>query len=85
MVQQPGILNSLDLHILEAVEEDIVRKLSRVWFVTFARHTKFKNSEFTFIFAKPTRRIEEDFHLTREILMVFTPYSTFEPSSPSCK
>jgi hypothetical protein len=77
-MQKPGILSTLHFQGIGAQEERIIRKLSRVWFVSFARPAEFKNSFYSIVFAKPTDHLIDRFHLSREVLVVFTPYETFD-------
>src|SRR5207237_3543510 len=76
---QPGIKYGLDVTRIGLAEERVARNLSRVWFLTFARRAVFKNSVFPFVFARPTDRLINDFHLEREALVLFSPYQNFEP------
>jgi hypothetical protein len=74
-----GKLATLNISSFDSQEQEIITKFSKVWFISFARQAKFKNSDVTFVFAKPTDKLTKDFHLTREVLVVFTPYNSFEP------
>ncbi|MFT3895473.1 MAG: hypothetical protein QM730_27940 [Anaerolineales bacterium] len=78
-MQNPGMLRDLSINGFGSAEQRIIRKLTQIWFVTFARQTQFKNSDFVFCFCKPTDDLIHRFHLSREVLVVFTPYNSFEP------
>ncbi len=78
-MQKPGILSKLSFQGIGDREEKIIRKLSRVWFISFARFAEFKNSSYSVVFAKPTDNLIDRFHLSREVLVIFTPYESFEP------
>jgi hypothetical protein len=78
-MQNAGILSTLSFQNIGEIEQRIIRKLSRVWFISFARHAEFKNSNYSIVFAKPTDNLNDRFHLSREVLVIFTSYSTFEP------
>lgn len=73
-----GVLNSLNLEKLSKAEQNIVQNLSKVWSIGFCRTQLFKNTEYSIIFAKPTDYLSETFHLTREILVVFSGYDNFQ-------
>lgn len=77
-MQRPGILPSLRFENWGEHEYSIVRKLSHVWFITFARQQSFKKGFYSFIFAKPTDKLVELFQFNREILIVFPPFLIFD-------
>jgi len=77
-MQKPGILSKLSFQGIGAQEERIVRKLSHVWFISFVRSAEFKNSSYSIVFAKPTDHLIDRFHLSREVLVIFTPYNIFD-------
>jgi hypothetical protein len=79
MTQRPGMVSSLDRSLFSQDEDKILSKLARVWFITFARVANFKSSRYAFVFAKPTERLINDFHLGREVLVLFSYYNSFEP------
>lgn len=81
---RPGILSTLDLKYDARFgwqERGIVFKLAKVWFITFAKVTSFKGSVFSYVFAKPTDELQENFRLDREVLILFTRDTTFEARS----
>lgn len=75
----PGVHPELDLSRIGKAERQIVNALSNVWFITFVRAAMFKRSDYTFAFAKPTDELINNFHLDREIMVLFSPYSEFQP------
>lgn len=79
MKQNPGILPGLSFDRFGDRERAIASKLSRLWFISFARPAHFKGSEYYFIFGKPTDQLIRDFNITREVLILFTPYKLFQP------
>lgn len=81
MQQKPGIRGGLALSFMTSQEQTIARSIGKVWFITFARPALFKNSQYSVLFAKPTDRLVSDFHFGREVLVLFTPYESFEPRS----
>lgn len=81
MGQKPGILSNLEISQFEKSEQCIVRKLSKIWFITFSRRQHFKNSDYSFVFAKPTDDLIKAFHLSREVLVIFNPYQLFDTRS----
>lgn len=78
---KPGRHSLLDLSVLGSEEQDIANKMANTWFLTWAKASTFKGSDYYFLIAKPTHRITEDFSITREVLVLFTPYREFQPRS----
>ncbi|AUO40412.1 ATP-binding protein [Escherichia coli] len=76
---KPGILSTLNIETRSQNEKKIIEAVSQIWFVTFFKSANFKNSEYHFFFAKPTREISEQFHFSREVLVLITPSSHFMP------
>ncbi len=77
----PGIHTSIDFSRIGREETTIIRNLSEVWFITFVKTTIFKNSNYTYAFAKPTDKLTDSFHLEREVLVLLNSYQSFEPRS----
>ncbi len=77
---EPGIHSNLDLNKagFQRTEKHIIFQLKQVFFVTFARYQKFKGSDYTFAFLRPTQRIQESFRLEKEILVLNSKYSIFD-------
>ncbi|WP_207634069.1 hypothetical protein [Enterobacter roggenkampii] len=74
---KPGILSTLNIETRSQNEKKIIEAVSQIWFVTFFKSANFKNSEYHFFFAKPTREISEQFHFSREVLVLISPSSHF--------
>lgn len=79
--EEAGIRRDLSFSEVSEKEEEILRKLSQVWFLSFVRHDIFKYSEYSYAFVKPTKMLAERFNLSREILIVFSSYRPFQPRS----
>lgn len=76
----PGIHPNLDLRYAGFgwQERNIILKLAKVWFITFAKVATFKDSVYSFVFARPTSELNESFRLEREVLILFTRETMFE-------
>lgn len=79
VVLHPGVHPALDLSVLGPAEERIALCLAKTWYLTFARSPTFKGYQYGLLFVKPTQRLEESFHLSREVMVVFNSYPTFDP------
>ncbi|NTU50513.1 MAG: hypothetical protein HGA87_06535 [Desulfobulbaceae bacterium] len=75
---RPGIVPNLDLTPIPNAEQQIIRKLSSTWLITFAKRTQFKNAYYSFVFGKPSTHIANSFHLGREVLIVLSEDVSFE-------
>ncbi|HHX8549373.1 TPA: ATP-binding protein [Vibrio alginolyticus] len=75
--QCSGILKTLSLDSLSFFEKRIVNNISKSWFVTFCKTTKFKGSDYSFVFGRATDGIAEQFHFSREVLFLLTPSQHF--------
>jgi len=77
----PGIHPQVRLGLLGNDEIQILNKISREWYVT-AGGEEVKlgpTSKYRYILIKPTETYQEMFNLEREIVVVFSPYETFQP------
>ena len=79
----PGIHFSAEA-IIEAefskADKYFARYWAREWYITSAgKRTTPGRSDFKFLLAKPTSSIEESLSLSREIIVILSPYKTFEP------
>ncbi|OEF99152.1 hypothetical protein BHF71_09975 [Vulcanibacillus modesticaldus] len=72
-----GIKKGLDIKG-SSQEVNIVYKFSEVFFVTFSRESRFKNSEYNFVFLKPDSIFKEKFNLSNEVLLLFSNYEEFD-------
>ena len=66
-----GIKNNLKIDMLSKNEQIIVNKLANAWQINFARQTEFKNSKYSFLLVRGSDRISQEFHLSREVLILF--------------
>lgn len=76
-----GILNRLDFSFFASIEQKIVTNLSKIWSIGFCKKEFFHNSDYPIVFLKPTNRLTEQFHFTREILAVFSGFEDFQPKT----
>ena len=61
-------------------EKRIVNFWANEWYITKAgKRTTSGHSEFKFFLAKPVRHVEEALNLSREIIVILSPYKNFEP------
>lgn len=76
----PGINNQVNIKSLSVEERRIIRNLSqKYWYVTRVEEHHDKKSSYRVAFLKPVEYVTQNFNLTREVVMILTPYSTFEP------
>lgn len=76
----PGLHPNIDLNTAGFFrsEKHLVWQLKQLWFITFAKYQNFKGSDYSYIFVRPTQKIQEAFRLEREILVLFTRYDSFD-------
>lgn len=75
--QIAGILPTLSLDKLSFHEQKIIKSLSELWFITFSKTTKFKGSDYSYLFARASTEVSEHFHFSREVLIILSPSSHF--------
>ncbi len=77
----PGIHPKVIMRFFSDEEQNIIRTLSKTFYVTNAGGTikLGTTSEYRFCLIKPTDVFEIQFNLNREIILVFSEYLTFEP------
>lgn len=80
-IQQPGIRLNLSIENFSADEKKIIDKLSKTWFISFAKVHEFKGSRYAYVFLKPTVAISERFNLYNEVLCLFSAYDKFDARS----
>ena len=79
-VVNPGVHPQLNGINFSDREWRIIKKLGQEWYVTSGGEVKLgATSEYRYILIKPTHIYEEMFNLEREIVTVFSAYSSFEP------
>ena len=59
-------------------ERGIQLKFSKTFLITFSRNQKFKYSNYTFAFLKPTKKLQENFNLSKEVLLLIHNYNTYD-------
>ena len=63
-------------------EKGIIDRLSEEWLITHAGHPiRLATSEYNWFLMKPTEMFAEMFNITREVIVVFSPYPEFQPRS----
>lgn len=76
-----GINPTVNLKHLNEEEEEIVKRLSKEWYITNGGGKVQLNqkSGYKFFLMKPTSEFQTMFNLEREILVIFSSYENFEP------
>lgn len=62
-------------------EKEIVTYWAREWYITRAGEVSVLGSDYQYVFAKPTQSYEEALGISREMVIVFSPYTNFEARS----
>ncbi len=76
----PGINPLVNLDVLSIEEKKIVKKLAKkYWHVTRIESHETTSSCYRVVFLKPVDYITQNFNLVREIVLILSPYNTFEP------
>ena len=76
----PGINPLINLEHFTERERQIISKLSKVFYITNGGSIiQIGQSTYKYCLAKPTSEFTEQFNLQREIAVVFSDYSNFEP------
>lgn len=75
----PGVHPQLNLSLFDADEKKIINEFAKHWFVTFGSLYNAAQSNYNYILLNPTDKISEMFNLEREVICIFSRYSTFEP------
>ena len=76
----PGIKAGLDLNKLLPAEKKIVNYLAeKYWYVTRIEMSSMSGSQIRVVLIKPVDYIKQSFNLSREVIVVFSPYDSFEP------
>ena len=81
-IVNPGINPSV--HFLDKNQDElkIINSLQKVFYITNAgRKFKINDSEYNYVFAKPTETFRVLFNLRREFVIVFSDFVSFEPRS----
>lgn len=78
---QAGIHSSAQVNIesdFSRQEKEIAKKWSELWFITSAGKRSVNNSDYKFMLAKPTSSVEEAFGISQEIVIILSPYDSFQ-------
>ncbi len=76
----PGFYPKFALNRFDSTEQDILKNLSKLWYITNSGDSlRIKNSTYNYFLIKPTTQFTEKFNLDREIVCLFSPYENFEP------
>ena len=79
----PGIHQSAENQLTEFTksEKEIVNQWAGEWYITRAGEEVVSGSKYQYIFAKPTESYEEALGISRELVIVLSPYPNFEARS----
>ena len=79
---KPGLHGQFRMERFGDREGTIIHGLARRLFVTYAgRDIRLANSKYSWFLMKPTGTLSEMFNITREVIVVFSPYSDLQPRS----
>lgn len=59
-------------------EKYITKQFGKFFGVTFSKQGRFKTTEYVMAFLKPEEKLRESFNMFNEVLLLFSPYTTFE-------
>ena len=81
-IPEPGIHPSIDLSIFNDDEQKIIQFLKSIFYVSNGGNEfTIRQSTYRYCLVKPTDYFYRTFSLTREIVVIFCDYVTFEPRS----
>lgn len=76
----PGINQKARIDFLSEEEIKIVNKFAKkYWYITNVTTITSAKSNYRVVFLKPVDYITQNFNLTREVVLIFSPYAVFEP------
>ena len=76
----PGIHKSFQMTRFGQREQDLIKRLARQWYLTSSgAHIRLAASQYDYFLMKPTPMFAEMFNIERELIVVLSPYTTFEP------
>jgi len=76
----PGMHRQFVVERFTEPEQRIINKLAHEWYLTNSgHHIRLAASSYDSFLMKPTQAFAEMFNLERELIVVFSPYETFEP------
>ena len=77
-----GIHPELKLDAFSGPEQQIINTIfSKFWYVTNAKTISHQNNSFRFLLLKPSQDFQYKFNLTRELILIFSPFSSFDTRS----
>lgn len=75
----PGIKTGLELKMFNPEELSIIQLFARKqWYITRVEDVNIANGRYKVVLAKPTMAISECFNIYREVVILFSPYESFE-------
>ena len=76
----PGIHHQFRLDRFSKRERKIIERFATQWYLTSSgSHLRLATSEYDYFLMKPTAIFTEMFNIERELIVVFSPYPSFEP------
>ena len=81
-ITNPGIHRQFHIERFGDKERKLIERLSHQWYLTSSgSHLRLAASEYDYFLMKPTPMFSEMFNIEREVIVVLSPYSRFEPRS----
>lgn len=75
----PGINYQINFNLLSSEECTIIKKLAKkYWYVTRIEKKDYNRSSYSIAFLKPVDYITQNFNLIREVVLIMSPYQSFE-------
>ena len=76
----PGIHGAFQMSRFGDRERELIERLAHQWYLTSSgAHIQLAASRYDFFLMKPTPMFTEMFNIERELIVVLSPYETFEP------
>ena len=76
----PGIHKSFQMSRFGDREQKLIKRLATQWYLTSSGdHIRLAASRYDYFLMKPTPMFTEMFNIERELIVVLSPYKTFEP------
>lgn len=77
-----GIHPDINLDAFSGPEQQIINTtFSKFWYITNAKTISHQNNNFKFLLLKPSQDFQHKFNLTRELVLIFSPHSSFDTRS----
>ncbi len=64
--------------LFDKKEKQIINQWANQWYITVTGKKTIGNSDYKYALAKPTSHVEEALSISKEIVLIFSPYTTFE-------